>query len=44
MIAGAVGASVLALGVDKAILLLGVLGVLSALACARLPEADRLAA
>lgn len=44
VIAGAVGASVLALGVDKAILLLGVLGVQSALACARLPEADRMAA
>lgn len=43
VVAGAIGASVLAIGVEKAILLLGALGILSALVCARLPEADRMA-
>ncbi|MDM7945290.1 MAG: MFS transporter [Oceanibaculum nanhaiense] len=44
VIAGAVSATVLALlGIEAAILLLGTLGILSALACARMPEADRMA-
>lgn len=43
VIAGAAGASVLAFGVEPTILLLGVLGALSALACARMPEADQMA-
>lgn len=41
---GAVGATVLALlGVEATILLLGTLGVLSAAACARMPEAAKMA-